>query len=45
MDIICAACSSQIVDRFMLKALGKFWHEDCLKVSFFLSKEFLLNFR
>ncbi|VDN52212.1 unnamed protein product [Dracunculus medinensis] len=31
MDIICAACSSQIVDRFMLKALGKFWHEDCLK--------------
>ncbi|MFH4973402.1 hypothetical protein AB6A40_000111 [Gnathostoma spinigerum] len=30
---VCAACSSKIRDRFMLKALGKLWHEDCLKCS------------
>lgn len=29
---VCAGCGGKIVDRFMLKALDKLWHEDCLKV-------------
>lgn len=32
-EAVCAACSLRIRDRFMLRALGKLWHEDCLKVS------------
>uniref|UniRef100_A0A0R3RJA2 LIM domain only protein 3 n=1 Tax=Elaeophora elaphi TaxID=1147741 RepID=A0A0R3RJA2_9BILA len=31
MNSICAGCSVQIRDRYMLQAVGKFWHEDCLK--------------
>ncbi|KAK0397212.1 hypothetical protein QR680_002034 [Steinernema hermaphroditum] len=31
MESVCAACSQSIRDRFMLKALGKLWHEECLK--------------
>lgn len=27
----CAKCDKQIHDRFFLKALNLFWHEDCLK--------------
>ncbi|KAJ3596530.1 hypothetical protein NHX12_002936 [Muraenolepis orangiensis] len=27
----CAGCQGQILDRFMLQALDRFWHEDCLK--------------
>ncbi|VDD92569.1 unnamed protein product [Enterobius vermicularis] len=33
MEAVCAACSLHIYDRFMLKALDKLWHEDCLKCS------------
>lgn len=32
----CAGCQCRIADRYLLEALGKFWHEDCLKVSYFL---------
>ncbi|KAL0967971.1 hypothetical protein UPYG_G00260510 [Umbra pygmaea] len=28
---ICAGCNQRIRDRFMLQALDKYWHEDCLK--------------
>src|SRR5262249_6868293 len=31
----CAGCQCRIADRYMLEALGKFWHEDCLKVRLF----------
>lgn len=27
----CAGCGKRIVERFLLKALDIFWHEDCLK--------------
>ncbi|CAF96744.1 unnamed protein product, partial [Tetraodon nigroviridis] len=27
----CAGCNRKIKDRYLLKALDKFWHEDCLK--------------
>ncbi|XP_029010816.1 LIM domain only protein 3-like isoform X1 [Betta splendens] len=27
----CAGCNRRIRDRFMLQALDRFWHEDCLK--------------
>ncbi|XP_069675310.1 LIM domain only protein 3-like [Periplaneta americana] len=27
----CAGCGKKITDRFLLKALDLFWHEDCLK--------------
>ncbi|KFB38129.1 rhombotin [Anopheles sinensis] len=27
----CAGCGKRITERFMLKALDLFWHEDCLK--------------
>ncbi|GAB6025995.1 hypothetical protein CHUAL_011961 [Chamberlinius hualienensis] len=27
----CAGCKKKITDRYMLKALDLFWHEDCLK--------------
>ncbi|XP_069819698.1 LIM domain only protein 3 isoform X1 [Dendropsophus ebraccatus] len=27
----CAACNRKIKDRYLLKALDKYWHEDCLK--------------
>ncbi|XP_048401808.1 rhombotin-1 isoform X1 [Stegostoma tigrinum] len=27
----CAGCSRKIKDRYLLKALDKYWHEDCLK--------------
>ncbi|XP_054710187.1 LIM domain only protein 3-like [Uloborus diversus] len=27
----CAACQKPIRERFLLKALDQFWHEDCLK--------------
>ncbi|RWS11530.1 rhombotin-like protein, partial [Dinothrombium tinctorium] len=29
----CAACSEIINERFLLKAIDKLWHEDCLKCS------------
>ena len=29
----CAGCAQKILDRYMLEAVGKFWHEDCLKCS------------
>ncbi|KAJ8944297.1 hypothetical protein NQ318_021226 [Aromia moschata] len=28
----CAGCGKRIVERFLLKALDLFWHEDCLQV-------------
>ncbi|XP_070552361.1 LIM domain only protein 3-like isoform X2 [Ptychodera flava] len=27
----CAGCKKKIKDRYLLKALDQFWHEDCLK--------------
>ncbi|KAI5703436.1 hypothetical protein M8J75_011707 [Diaphorina citri] len=27
----CASCGKRITERFLLKALDLFWHEDCLK--------------
>ncbi|KAI5735760.1 hypothetical protein M8J77_022261 [Diaphorina citri] len=27
----CAGCGKHIADRFLLKALDMYWHEDCLK--------------
>ncbi|CAG0889782.1 unnamed protein product, partial [Darwinula stevensoni] len=27
----CAGCGKQITDRYLLKALDMYWHEDCLK--------------
>lgn len=27
----CAGCGKRITERFLLKALDLFWHEDCLK--------------
>jgi hypothetical protein len=27
----CAGCQSKIADRYLLEAMGKYWHEDCLK--------------
>ncbi|XP_058401902.1 rhombotin-1 [Diceros bicornis minor] len=27
----CAGCHRKIKDRYLLKALDKYWHEDCLK--------------
>uniref|UniRef100_A0A0K0DNZ8 LIM zinc-binding domain-containing protein n=1 Tax=Angiostrongylus cantonensis TaxID=6313 RepID=A0A0K0DNZ8_ANGCA len=30
--IKCAACTHPILDRYMLQADGRLWHEDCLKV-------------
>lgn len=32
---MCAKCNKKIVDRYLLEALDKYWHEDCLKVCFF----------
>ncbi|EPB80802.1 LIM domain protein [Ancylostoma ceylanicum] len=29
--IKCAACAHPILDRYMLQADGRLWHEDCLK--------------
>ena len=29
----CSGCKSNIADRFLLKALDQYWHEDCLKCS------------
>lgn len=29
----CAGCKKAISDRFLLKALEQYWHEDCLKCS------------
>lgn len=29
---MCAKCNKKIVDRYLLEALEKYWHEDCLKV-------------
>ena len=28
---LCAGCGTSITDRYLLKAVNKFWHEDCLK--------------
>jgi len=28
---LCAGCGVSITDRYLLKAVNKFWHEDCLK--------------
>uniref|UniRef100_A0A4W5JJ37 LIM domain only 1 n=1 Tax=Hucho hucho TaxID=62062 RepID=A0A4W5JJ37_9TELE len=28
---VCAGCNRRIMDRFMLEALDRYWHEDCLK--------------
>ena len=28
---ICYACNQVINDRYLMKAIDKFWHEDCLK--------------
>ena len=27
----CAGCGKKIQDRYLLKALDRYWHEDCLK--------------
>lgn len=29
----CAACGAHILDRYLLEAIDKYWHEDCLRVS------------
>ena len=29
----CMSCKKPITDRFFLKALEQYWHEDCLKCS------------
>ena len=29
----CAACKKPIRERYLLKALDQYWHEDCLKCS------------
>jgi len=29
----CAGCRRPITERFLLKAMDQFWHEDCLKCS------------
>lgn len=28
---MCAYCGAKITEKFLLKALDRFWHEDCLK--------------
>jgi len=28
--IVCYACQQRILDRYLLKAMEKYWHEDCL---------------
>ena len=30
---ICYACNKVIYERFLLKAMDEYWHEDCLKCS------------
>ncbi|XP_031559657.1 LIM domain only protein 3-like [Actinia tenebrosa] len=30
---VCGGCGMTISDRFLLKALDRYWHEDCLKCS------------
>nr|KAG5697938.1 hypothetical protein BaRGS_030251 [Batillaria attramentaria] len=30
---MCSACKKSIRERYLLKALDQFWHEDCLKCS------------
>ncbi|CAG0909817.1 unnamed protein product, partial [Darwinula stevensoni] len=27
----CASCGKKITDRYLLKAMDLYWHEDCLK--------------
>lgn len=29
----CAGCKKKILDRYLLKAMDQYWHEDCLKCS------------
>ncbi|VDP52979.1 unnamed protein product [Soboliphyme baturini] len=29
----CGGCGKPIVDRYLLRAIDKYWHEDCLTVS------------
>ncbi|KAL4224840.1 Protein with similarity to mammalian ELMO [Mactra antiquata] len=29
----CSGCKKNIIDRYLLKALDQYWHEDCLKCS------------
>ena len=29
----CSGCKKKITDRYLLKAMDQFWHEDCLKCS------------
>ena len=31
---VCAQCGKTIEGRFLLRALDKFWHEECLKCSY-----------
>lgn len=31
---MCAQCSKTIEGKFLLRALDKFWHEECLKCSY-----------
>lgn len=30
---VCAGCNLNIKDKYVLKALDKYWHEDCLKLA------------
>jgi len=30
---VCSGCKKSICERFLLKAMDQFWHEDCLKCS------------
>ena len=30
----CSGCKKAILDRFLLKTMNMFWHEDCLKCTF-----------
>ncbi|CAB1331660.1 unnamed protein product [Coregonus sp. 'balchen'] len=43
---VCAGCNRRIMDRFMLEALDRYWHEDCLKFcvgdKFFLKNNMIL---
>lgn len=29
----CTGCKKEITERYMLKAMDQYWHEDCLKCS------------
>lgn len=42
---ICAQCSKVIEGKFMLRALDRFWHEECLKCSYCSTQLTELSFK